>query len=174
MTVSRVLNNPALVEESTRERVKASIQELDYVANKLAFQVRTGSRPSISILALNLTTTPYSVDITLTIEQVAREHGWMTYIVNTFSNDPSSNILDALLALRPDGVIFATMGHRIVKVHERLIRVGVVLANCRTTHHPQANRFAYLSNPVPFYRQGILLGLLPLGVGRWSFAVFYG
>ena len=32
----------------------------------------------------------------MAIEQVAREHGWRTYIINTFSNDPSANILESL------------------------------------------------------------------------------
>src|SRR5690349_16552974 len=99
-----------LVLEPTRERVQAAIRDLDYVANEMARQIGTARRPCISILALNLATTPYSVDITLTIEQVAREHGWRTYLVNTFSNDPSASILDSVLALKPEGVIFATMG----------------------------------------------------------------
>jgi DNA-binding LacI/PurR family transcriptional regulator len=132
MTVSRVLNRPQLVGEPTRERVQKAIRKLDYVANEMARQIGTGRRPCIGILSLNLATTPYSVSITLTVEQVARENGWRTSIVNTFSSDPSTGTLDTLLALRPEGVIFATMGHRIVKVHERLIRTGVVLANCET------------------------------------------
>jgi DNA-binding LacI/PurR family transcriptional regulator len=133
MTVSRVLNDPGLVAEPTRTRVQRTIHDLDYVVDELVRPLGKSRRPFISILALNLATTPYSVDITFAVEQVAREHGWRTYIVNTFSNDPPSNVLDSLLALRPAGVIFATMGHRIVRVHERLIRAGVVLANCETT-----------------------------------------
>src|SRR6267378_498208 len=106
MTVSRVLNQPQLVTESKRARVQAAIRDLDYVVNELARQIGTGRRPYISILALKVAITPYSVDITLAVEQVAREHGWRTYITNTFSNDPSDSILDSLLALRPEGVIF--------------------------------------------------------------------
>jgi DNA-binding LacI/PurR family transcriptional regulator len=132
MTVSRVLNQPELVRETTREKVRTVIRDLDYVVNELARQIGTARSPSISILALNLATTPYSVDITMTVERVAREHGWRTYIVNTFSNDPPASILDALLAVRPEGVIFATMGHRMVTVNERLIKTGIVLANCQT------------------------------------------
>ena len=112
MTVSRVLNNQQWVKESTRERVLEAIRELDYVANEMARQIGTGRHPWIGVLGLNLATTPYSVGMTMAIEQVAREHGWRTYIINTFSNDPSANILDSLHALRPEGVIFATMGHR--------------------------------------------------------------
>jgi DNA-binding LacI/PurR family transcriptional regulator len=133
MTVSRVLNQPQLVASPTRERVQAAIRDLDYVADEMVRPLGKSRRPFISILALNLATTPYSVDITFAIEQVAREHGWRTYIVNTFSSDPPASVLDSLLALRPEGVIFATMGHRTVHVPERLIRAGVVLANCQTT-----------------------------------------
>ena len=132
MTVSRVLNQPQLVAKPKRERIQAAIRDLDYVVNELARQIGTGRRPYISILALNVATTPYSVQIILAVEQVAREHGWRSYIVNTFTDDPHDGLLDHLLALRPEGVIFATMGHHIVNVHERLIRAGVVLANCQT------------------------------------------
>ena len=133
MTVSRVLNQPHLVTESTRAKVQEAIRDLDYVVNELARQIGTGRRPYISILALKVAMTPYSVDITLAVEQVAREHGWRTYIVNAFTHDPSPGVLDHLLALRPEGVIVATVGHHIINVHERLTRAGVVLANCQTT-----------------------------------------
>lgn len=133
MTVSRVLNSPQLVAKSTRERVQVAILDLDYMVNELARPLGKSRDPVISILALNLATTPYAVTITFAVEQVAREHGWRTYLVNTFSNDPPANVLDSLLSLRPEGVVFATMGHRTVNVHERLIRAGVVLANCQTT-----------------------------------------
>jgi DNA-binding LacI/PurR family transcriptional regulator len=133
MTVSRVLNSPELVAEPTRERIQAVIRDLDYMVNELARPLGNSRRPIIGILGLDLTTTPYSVSITFAAEQVAREHGWQTYIVNTFSNNPPANVLDSLLSLRPEGVVFATMGHRTVNVHERLIRAGVVLANCQTT-----------------------------------------
>jgi DNA-binding LacI/PurR family transcriptional regulator len=133
MTVSRVLNSPQLVAKSTRERVQTTIRDLDYLVNELVGPLGKPRRPFISILALNVATTPYSVSITFAIEQVAREHGWGTYLINTFSNNPPANVLDSLLSLRPQGVVFATMGHRTVNVHERLIRAGVVLANCQTT-----------------------------------------
>jgi DNA-binding LacI/PurR family transcriptional regulator len=133
MTVSRVLNYPQLVAEPTRERVQASIRKLDYMVNDLARPLGKSRRPVIGILALNVATTPYSVSITFAIEKLAREHGWRTYLVNTFSNSPPANVLDSLLSLRPEGVVFATMGHRLVNVPERLIRAGVVLANCQTS-----------------------------------------
>jgi DNA-binding LacI/PurR family transcriptional regulator len=108
MTVSRVLNQPQLVTESKRARVQAAIRDLDYVVNELARQIGTGRRPCISILDLKAAITPYSVDITLAVEKMAREHGWRTYIVNAFTHDPSAGVLDHVHALRPEGVIVAT------------------------------------------------------------------
>jgi DNA-binding LacI/PurR family transcriptional regulator len=132
MTVSRVLNNPELVAESTREKVLKAIQDLDYVVNELARQIGTGRRPYIGILSLGVATTPFAVDIISAVEQVTREHGWRAYIVNSFSHDPPTGVLDHILALRPEGIIIATVGHHIITVHERLIRSGVVLASCQT------------------------------------------
>src|SRR5262249_55756962 len=133
MTVSRVLNRPELVSETTLNRVRTAIRNLDYVANEMARQMGTGRRPCIGILSLNLATTPYAVSITLTIEQVAREHGWRTSIVNTFFSDTSASTLDTLFSLRPEGVLFVMMCRCIVTVRDRLVRAGVVLANCQTT-----------------------------------------
>jgi DNA-binding LacI/PurR family transcriptional regulator len=132
MTVSRVLNTPELVAEPTRAKVLKAIQDLDYVVNELARQIGTGRRPYIGILSLGVATTPFAVEIISAVEQVTREHGWRAYIVNSFSHDPSTGVLDHILALRPEGIIIATVGHHIIHVHERLIRSGVVLASCQT------------------------------------------
>src|SRR5262249_32312737 len=128
LTVLRGLNNPELVAGATRGGGQAAVHYLNYMGKELARPLGKRKRPVISILALHLATTPYSVSITFAVEQAAREHGWQTFIVNTFTNNPPSEVLDSLLSLRPEGVIFATMGHRTVNVHERLIRAGVVLA----------------------------------------------
>jgi DNA-binding LacI/PurR family transcriptional regulator len=133
MTVSRVLNTPELVAEPTRAKVLKAIQDLDYVVNELARQIGTGRRPYIGILSLGVATTPFAVDIISAIEQLTREHGWRAYIVNSSTHDPSPGVLDHILALRPEGIIVATVGHHIINVPERLIRSGVVLASCQST-----------------------------------------
>ena len=47
MTVSRVLNNQQWVKEATRERVQATIRELDYVANEMGRHIRRAKHPCI-------------------------------------------------------------------------------------------------------------------------------
>jgi len=52
------------------------------------------------------------------VEQVTREHGWRAYIANSANDDPSPGVLDHILALRPEGIIIATVGHYIINVHD--------------------------------------------------------
>ncbi|WP_329798672.1 LacI family DNA-binding transcriptional regulator, partial [Escherichia coli] len=78
MTVSRVLNDPKRVKPETLSRVQEAILQLNYVPDLSARQVRrVGSRnKTIGVLALDTVTTPFSVEITLSIEETARAYGW--------------------------------------------------------------------------------------------------
>ena len=114
MTVSRALNSPERLKAETLARVQAAIEQTNYVPDLSAKKIR-GARatPStIGVLALDTVTTPFSVEITLSIEETARAHGWNSFVVNMFSDDNPDAILDLLLSHRPDGIIYTTMGLR--------------------------------------------------------------
>lgn len=111
MTVSRALNTPERLKPETLARVQAAIAETNYVPDLSAKKIR-GARatPStIGVLALDTVTTPFSVEITLSIEETARAHGWNSFVVNMFSDDRPEAVVDLLLSHRPDGIIFTTM-----------------------------------------------------------------
>lgn len=118
MTVSRVLNDPKRVKPETLSRVQEAILQLNYVPDLSARQVRrVGSmNKTIGVLALDTVTTPFSVDITLSIEETARAYGWNSFVVNLFTDDNPDDIVDLLLAHRPGGIIFTTMGLREVNI----------------------------------------------------------
>jgi len=84
MTVSRVLNNPERVKAETLARVQEAIEHLHYVPDLSAKQIRSfGTKnKTIGVLALDTVTTPFSVEITLSIEETARAHGWNSFVVN--------------------------------------------------------------------------------------------
>ena len=84
------------------------------------------------MLALDTVTTPFSVEITLSIEETARAHGWNSFVVNMFSDDNPDAILDLLLSHRPDGIIYTTMGLRQVPLPAKLLTLPCVLANCES------------------------------------------
>lgn len=135
MTVSRALNEPQRLKPETYTHVMAAVKQLGYVSDLSAKKIR-GAKSTVStigVLALDTMTTPFSVDITLSIEETARAHGWNSFVVNMFANDQPEKMVDLLLAHRPDGIIYTTMGLRQVPVPEKLLTVPCVLANCEST-----------------------------------------
>ena len=141
MTVSRALNTPERLKPETLARVQAAIAETNYVPDLSAKKIR-GARatPStIGVLALDTVTTPFSVEITLSIEETARAHGWNSFVVNMFSDDRPEAVVDLLLSHRPDGIIFTTMGLRQVPLPDKLLTLPCVLANCESLSQPVAS-----------------------------------
>ena len=141
MTVSRALNTPERLKPETLARVQAAIAETNYVPDLSAKKIR-GARatPStIGVLALDTVTTPFSVEITLSIEETARAHGWNSFVVNMFSDDRPEAVVDLLLSHRPDGIIFTTMGLRQVPPPDKLLTLPCVLANCESLSQPVAS-----------------------------------
>src|SRR5260370_41678658 len=54
-TVSNVLNRPEIVAEETRERVKSAIEEIGFVRNGSARQLRAGTSQHIGFIVLDVT-----------------------------------------------------------------------------------------------------------------------
>lgn len=132
MTVSRAINDPKLVRASTLERVQKVISELNYVPDLYARKVRSvgNINKTIGVLALDTGTTPFSVEITLSIEETARSFGWNSFVINMFNDDDPDKIVDLLLSHRPGGIIFTTMGLRTLHIPKKLFNYPLVLANC--------------------------------------------
>lgn len=141
MTVSRALNNPERLKPETLARVQSAIEQTNYVPDLSAKKIR-GARATpntIGVLALDTVTTPFSVEIALSIEETARAHGWNSFVVNMFSDDSPETIVDLLLSHRPDGIIYTTMGLRQVPVPAKLLTLPCVLANCESLNDPVAS-----------------------------------
>ncbi|CAM3792221.1 LacI family DNA-binding transcriptional regulator [Serratia silvae] len=141
MTVSRALNSPERLKPETLARVQAAIKETNYVPDLSAKKIRGAHATpnTIGVLALDTVTTPFSVEITLSIEETARAYGWNSFVVNMFSDDNPETIVDLLLSHRPDGIIYTTMGLRQVPLPTKLLTLPCVLANCESLHDPVAS-----------------------------------
>lgn len=141
MTVSRALNSPKRLKPETLARVQAAIEQMNYVPDLSAKKIRGAhaSPKTIGVLALDTVTTPFSVEITLSIEETARAHGWNSFVMNMFTDDNPDAIVDLLLSHRPDGIIYTTMGLRQVPLPAKLLTLPCVLANCESLHHPVAS-----------------------------------
>jgi len=81
-TVSRVLNNAAVVKSSTRARVVKAIQELKYHPNLHARSLAGGKSRTIGVIASNMEN-PFFFDIYKTIESDAHSRGYEVVMANT-------------------------------------------------------------------------------------------
>ncbi|MTC60602.1 LacI family DNA-binding transcriptional regulator [Providencia rustigianii] len=132
MTVSRAINNPELLKPETLKQVQQAIEALNYIPDFSARKIRgKNSRVStLGVLALDTATTPFSVEMILSIEDTARKYGWSSFVVNMTSNLDHDRAVRQLLSQRPDGIIYTTMGLREVDIPSALFSHSVVLANC--------------------------------------------
>lgn len=129
-TVSHVLNNVkyARASEETRARVRAAAQSLGYRPNRIARSLRLQRSEMIGFLSEDIATTPHAGRIILGAQEAAREAGLTLVLVNTSrsSNDVSQEA-QVLLRQQVDGVLYATMFHRVLTTPDRLAEVPSVL-----------------------------------------------
>lgn len=136
MTVSRAINEPDKVTPKTLKKVRAAIKELNYIPNFSAQNLRNVvNNKSIGVLALDTATTPFDVEITLSIEETARKYGWTTFIMNVNCSDHNQTV-DTLLSYKPTGIIYTTMGFRRIEIPSSLLNQNLVLANCIAQNQP--------------------------------------
>ena len=119
-TVSRVLNEHPNVQESTRRRVLAVIDELGYRRNYTARALVTGRSKTIGVLTL--ATNNYSrSSLSLGVELGAREAG---YTVNSVTSSLSAqSVIDAvsrLVSQGVDGIIIAAPLQDAVETVEKI------------------------------------------------------
>ncbi len=113
MTASRAINSPEQLRPETYQRVMQAIESLNYVPDFAARKMRghATKTSTLAVLAWDTATTPFSVEILLSIELTAREFGWNSFLVNLTSREDSQRALNQLLAQRPDGIILPLWGY---------------------------------------------------------------
>lgn len=137
MTVSRAINEPQRLKPETLARVREAINALNYVPDFSARKMRGKSSKvsTLGVLALDTATTPFSVELLLSVELTAREFGWSSFLVSITSQADSERAVSQLLSQRPDGIIYTAMGLREVKIPPPLVGKNLVLANCISPDH---------------------------------------
>lgn len=130
-TVSRVLNDHPYVSEEKRQKVLEAIDELDYRRNLSARWLRGTTTGIIGFLTDEVATTPYAVDIIRGVQEAASEHEKVLMVLNTGRDMKASEAaVEFLLERHVDGIIYAAMFHREVKLPQNIYQVPTVLANC--------------------------------------------
>lgn len=130
-TVSRVVNGQDNVAPDTRERVLRAIEELDYRPNLAARHTRTGQSQLIGLISDEIASTPFAVNIIKGAQSEAWQHEKMLFVINTERDKQAEKrAIAALLERRVEGIIYATMYHRVVDPPENIRNVPTVLLDC--------------------------------------------
>ena len=133
-TVSYVLNDVAgaRVAPATRERVRAAAGEVGYRPNTLARALRTRRTHTIGFVSDDVATSPFATEMIRGAQEAARRAGSLLLLVNVSDADQMcADSIHALVQRQVDGVVVATMYHRIIDVPDELTLVPHVLLDCR-------------------------------------------
>jgi LacI family transcriptional regulator len=108
-TVSNVLNGRPSVSDSLRERVLASIEELGFVRNESARQLRAGSSRTIAFVVFDASN-PFFSEVSKGAEGVVRDAGRFLLIADTHEDrDRETAYLRLFQEQRVQGVLVAPM-----------------------------------------------------------------
>src|SRR3954447_26729702 len=83
-TVSNVLNRPEVVAETTRLRVQAAIEELGFVRNNAARQLRGIKSSAIALVVLDFDN-PFFTELARGVETAAAETGHLVILASSGS-----------------------------------------------------------------------------------------
>jgi LacI family gluconate utilization system Gnt-I transcriptional repressor len=124
MTVSRVLNHPGKVADTTREKVQEVIDSLGYVPN---FAANTLRRKRSGVVVAMVPTIDYSVfsDTIQGISDVLELAGYQLLLgCASYSPEKEQALMKAFLGHRPDGIILTGTLHT-PETRKMLIQTGV-------------------------------------------------
>jgi LacI family transcriptional regulator len=129
-TVSNVLNRPDRVSPSTRDRVLRAIDELGFVRNEAARQLRAGRSRTVGLVVLDVSN-PFFTDLAAGAESVAVASGLSVVLCN--SNDDlarEEHYLSMLREQRAFGILITPVGKKIGVIDEiRQRGIPVVLVD---------------------------------------------
>lgn len=123
-TVSNYLNHPHVLSDASRERVRAAIDELGYVPNESARQLRAGSSKALALILLDAWL-PFFHELSRGLEDVTREGGWSLFFSNSNRDGAQERRnIEMFDAHRVQGIVIYPFGD-VVPQLERLADRGI-------------------------------------------------
>lgn len=139
-TVSYVVNDKTggkvRISDETRERVWRAVDELEYRPNLAARHTRTGRSQLIGFISDEIASTPFAVNLIKGAQSQAWQYGKMLFVINTERDlTAEKKAVAALLERQVEGIIYATMYHRVVEPPADNHQVPTVLVDCFREDH---------------------------------------
>jgi LacI family transcriptional regulator len=132
-TVSRVINRSPHVRDEIRQKVLRAADALEYRPNLHARHMRTQRSKVFAFISDDIATTPFAGQIIQGAQVKAWQREMLLLMFNT-GGDPAveEDCVKSALERGVEGIIFATMYHRAVKVPKNALRLPLVLVDCFT------------------------------------------
>lgn len=110
-TVSNALNHPAKVSPTTLARIQSAIDELGYIRNDAARQLRAGTNRAVGMIVLDIAN-PFFTDVARGVEDVLLDDQ-RPLILGNSSQEPhrETNYLDLFEQQRMDGVLITPVAN---------------------------------------------------------------
>lgn len=128
-TVSNVLNRPETVPAATVDRVRAAVDELGYVRNDAARQLRMGRSRSVGLVVLDAAN-PFYAELSRGVEDEAARHGLAVLVGNSGERpEREAAYLELFTQQRVWGALISPVARSIeslVRVSERGIPLVLV------------------------------------------------
>ena len=125
-TVSNVLNRPEIVAEATRQRVQLAIDEIGFVRNGSARQLRAGRSQYIGLVVLDVAN-PFFTEVARGAEDAASEAGYVVILCNSDDSfDKENRYLRVLEEQRAQGLLITPVQND-VSYLQRLHRRGIAV-----------------------------------------------
>src|SRR5512135_980332 len=123
-TVSNVLNHPDLVRPLTRARVEAAMEELGFIPNGSARQLRAGRSRCLGLVVLDVTN-PFFTEVARGVEDYAQAAGYAVILCNSDeADDKERRYLRVLEEQRVRGILITPVHGRAPEL--RRIRGGEI------------------------------------------------
>jgi LacI family transcriptional regulator len=111
-TVSNVLNHPDLVRPQTRARVEAAMEQLGFIPNASARQLRAGRSRCLGLVVLDVTN-PFFTEVARGVEDYAQAEGYAVILCNSDeAEDKERQYLRVLEEQRVRGVLITPVHGR--------------------------------------------------------------
>lgn len=136
-TVSNFLNHPHMLGEATREKVRAAIEQLRFVPNESARQLRAGSSKALALILLDAWL-PYFNELSRGVEDVTREGGWSLFFSNS-NRDSEQELrnIEMFEKHRVQGIIISPLGDVVPRL-EQLAEHGIRSVTIGPSHSSTA------------------------------------
>jgi len=132
-TVSFVLNDvpDSNIPQKTKDRVWAAIEELGYRPNAIARGLRSQRTHTIGFISDVIATTPHAGHMIQGAQDFAWANDMLLLLINTGNSERMKlAAVDMLLDRQVDGIVYATMYHRLAHPPASVRALPTVLLDC--------------------------------------------